>query len=460
MARMLVLVLTAIALLVSRDTLACKRSGDQCQTTASCCTGECVKPTVKRGNAVFGICCTPTTCAAAGAGCGTIPDGNCAGFTLDCGTCPAPATCGGGGTPNVCGTTTTTSTTTSTTTTIVYPQSNALDGPLEDVLASFGSCVSTYVDDTMAECGGQDLECCGLIDFCKGEDHYQGLARTPSLHDGSFYWFLSHSGVDGGTDTGRLTVYRYPGPLDGDHAAGPGVTAAETDRVSLADETHPSDIDFLPDVNHSESGYLFVAKEFVAKVVSVYYWQPGQPLHWIKDLVPGLTKPSHIAIDRYDDGYYYLVVFDTSFGNGTAFRAYETDLFPSGTPGSINLSAFEVLPYFTFTPNTLGSQVQLIRDPSSWYLLVYDSDADDGNGNDFIHVHSITLGSTVSFGPEVPWSPVHFILPAGTTSFTTTGAHWVEPGGRMLVSSSDRWSQDLDNAFSWESRVDECAPAP
>jgi hypothetical protein len=45
--------------------------------------------------------CTPTTCAAQGATCGTIANG--CGGTLSCGGCTAPATCGGGGTPNACG---------------------------------------------------------------------------------------------------------------------------------------------------------------------------------------------------------------------------------------------------------------------------------------------------------------------------------------------------------------------
>lgn len=45
--------------------------------------------------------CVPTTCSAAGATCGSIPD-TCGG-TLACGTCSAPATCGGGGTRNTCG---------------------------------------------------------------------------------------------------------------------------------------------------------------------------------------------------------------------------------------------------------------------------------------------------------------------------------------------------------------------
>jgi hypothetical protein len=44
--------------------------------------------------------CTPTTCAALGANCGTVDDG--CGGSLSCGTCASPETCGGG-TDNVCG---------------------------------------------------------------------------------------------------------------------------------------------------------------------------------------------------------------------------------------------------------------------------------------------------------------------------------------------------------------------
>jgi len=45
--------------------------------------------------------CTPTTCAAQGKDCGSIPDG--CGGTLECGNCPDGQTCGGGGVTNVCG---------------------------------------------------------------------------------------------------------------------------------------------------------------------------------------------------------------------------------------------------------------------------------------------------------------------------------------------------------------------
>jgi hypothetical protein len=46
--------------------------------------------------------CTPTTCAAQQIACGPLSDG-CGGM-LECGTCAAPQTCGGGGQPGVCGT--------------------------------------------------------------------------------------------------------------------------------------------------------------------------------------------------------------------------------------------------------------------------------------------------------------------------------------------------------------------
>ena len=45
--------------------------------------------------------CVPTTCAAARAACGTIPDG--CGLTLSCGGCASGQACGGGGVPNACG---------------------------------------------------------------------------------------------------------------------------------------------------------------------------------------------------------------------------------------------------------------------------------------------------------------------------------------------------------------------
>src|SRR5437773_4632399 len=83
----------------------CKPDGQQCQTNISCCSRNCMKPASPPGKAkpLFGTCCTPTTCRA-GVDCGTIPDGDCTGFTLNCGnTCTGFNTCGGGGVSNQCG---------------------------------------------------------------------------------------------------------------------------------------------------------------------------------------------------------------------------------------------------------------------------------------------------------------------------------------------------------------------
>jgi hypothetical protein len=81
----------------------CGTIADGCGGLLQC--GTCVAPESCGGGGTPNECgssCTLTTCAAAGATCGIIGDG--CGGTLNCGTCPAGSACGGGGTPNVCGT--------------------------------------------------------------------------------------------------------------------------------------------------------------------------------------------------------------------------------------------------------------------------------------------------------------------------------------------------------------------
>jgi hypothetical protein len=68
----------------------CKGTGKACSKGSQCCSGNCTPAPGK------------TSVAASGAICGTIPNG-CGGPDLDCGTCAAPQTCGGGGAANVCG---------------------------------------------------------------------------------------------------------------------------------------------------------------------------------------------------------------------------------------------------------------------------------------------------------------------------------------------------------------------
>jgi len=86
--------------------LACGPAGDGCGNVIQC--GSCVPPDTCGGSGTQGVCghsgCTPiASCAQVNPAfnCGPLADG--CGGTIDCGTCTAPATCGGGGTANVCG---------------------------------------------------------------------------------------------------------------------------------------------------------------------------------------------------------------------------------------------------------------------------------------------------------------------------------------------------------------------
>ncbi|HSQ67924.1 MAG TPA: hypothetical protein VLM85_32160 [Polyangiaceae bacterium] len=80
----------------------CGTISDGCGGTLSC--GTCTSPQTCGGGGTPNVCgtCTPTSCTAQGKNCGTISDG--CGGTLSCGTCTSPQTCGGGGVANVCGT--------------------------------------------------------------------------------------------------------------------------------------------------------------------------------------------------------------------------------------------------------------------------------------------------------------------------------------------------------------------
>ena len=88
----------------------CTSAGANCGPVADGCgglldCGTCTAPNTCGGGGVANQCgniCKRTTCGAAGANCGIIADG--CGGTISCGTCASPAVCGGGGTANVCGT--------------------------------------------------------------------------------------------------------------------------------------------------------------------------------------------------------------------------------------------------------------------------------------------------------------------------------------------------------------------
>ena len=86
--------------------ITCGPAGDGCGNQLSC--GSCMAPQTCGGGGVPGQCgypdaatCAPTSCGAQGITCGPAGDG--CGNLLACGTCVAPATCGGGGYPGQCG---------------------------------------------------------------------------------------------------------------------------------------------------------------------------------------------------------------------------------------------------------------------------------------------------------------------------------------------------------------------
>jgi hypothetical protein len=80
----------------------CGPTGDGCGNLLNC--GECDGGTCGGGGT--GLCgpgsCTPKTCTEQGFNCGPAGDG-CGNLIPTCGTCTPPLSCGGGGSPGVCG---------------------------------------------------------------------------------------------------------------------------------------------------------------------------------------------------------------------------------------------------------------------------------------------------------------------------------------------------------------------
>ncbi|HQP37351.1 MAG TPA: hypothetical protein PLI95_19340 [Polyangiaceae bacterium] len=87
----------------------CSAAGAECGSIPDGCGGEVACGSCSGGKTCGGggpnLCgtsvCEPKTCAQIGASCGIASD-TCS-ETIDCGMCPVPQTCGGGGTQNECG---------------------------------------------------------------------------------------------------------------------------------------------------------------------------------------------------------------------------------------------------------------------------------------------------------------------------------------------------------------------
>jgi len=93
----------------SKTPIATACSGKSCGTVSDGCGGSytcgtCAAPLTCGGSGSPNVCgCSKTSMATAcsGKSCGTVADG--CGGVYTCGTCAAPLTCGGSGSPNVCG---------------------------------------------------------------------------------------------------------------------------------------------------------------------------------------------------------------------------------------------------------------------------------------------------------------------------------------------------------------------
>jgi hypothetical protein len=350
---------------------------------------------------------------------------------------------------------------------MTYPQSHPIvDTPenlLQRIAANQNACTSIYLDTTQDESKS----------ILHETDHHQGLARTHKLSDGSIYYFLSHSVIGG---QGKLMQFHYTGPLDIEHVltTNPKQVATLQQKIHMLEE-HPADICFLPDIDGKDAGYLFVAEEFNMHRLSIYFWQPNNDLkllgyvthHFnnnVATVKPGgnifsQSGPNFVFIDMFKDKY-YLGLCNDNVQECALYIAPKELLFPYEQIGSMNIGAFRrAFTDITYPfPVTGGaSQVKLVRSvKDNWSLLAYRSDPDDAeDGTDYVDVYPVTLSPIFEIGARSFSQHVH--LRPGDTSFASTGTHYVEPAGRLLISSSYRWAEEEGPGdSSYVSRVDEC----
>jgi hypothetical protein len=330
-----------------------------------------------------------------------------------------------------------------------YPQSHQtardIRTELESVAANKTRCTSCYLD-TVKSMSKED------------NDHHQGLARTHRLTDGSIYFFLSHSELDG---QGSVSQYRYSGPTQGEHILDTNpLTVAPMEQLLKLDERHPADICFLPDVDDLDAGYLFVTEEFDSHGVSVYRWEPFQELQLQGRIWQGfpVRGPNFLFVDRVG-AHYYLGIASFHWGWGALLSAKATDLFPKCQKGALDVSALRPAAQQSMFPFPLPSgttQCKLVRDGTGqWYLLGFRGDpVDDPRGTDYVDVYGVTFEP---FSISYRLFSVHVFFKPGDTSFATAGTHHVESSGRLLLASPYRWSKDEGPGnSSYVSRVDEC----
>jgi hypothetical protein len=354
---------------------------------------------------------------------------------------------------------------------MVYPQSHAIMSDPVSLLQSIppnpSACTSIYLDTTENE----------SKDHLNEECHHQGLARTHKLSDGSVYFFVSHSTIGG---QGKLMQFRYTGPLDSEHVltTNPLTVAPLEQKIHLLEE-HPSDICFLPDIDNSDSGYLFVTEEYSMRRMGIYFWQPltdlkllGYVTFHFENIEPAIDPtngtvtqhngPNFVFIDRYLDEY-YLGLCNNNVQECALFKADCKELFPTNQPGQMNIGAFRrSYPDITypFPPTGGPSQAKLVRSlKDQWWLFAYRCDPNDSeNGDDYVDVYPVKFSPAFEIADQS--FSQHIFFRPGNTSFASTGTHYVEPGGRLLISSSYRYAQkEGPGNSSFVSRVDEIPSA-
>jgi hypothetical protein len=338
----------------------------------------------------------------------------------------------------------------------IYQGSNQLRlsifDTLDEVASRASECSSFYLDTT------EDMKHTAN----GGHNHHQGLARTHLLSDGSIYFFLSHSRIGA---HGTFSRYKYTGPLDGEHVLGHSKPLAVAGRVQLlevADE-HPADIVFLPDVNNLDSGYVFVTEAYDTHGLAIYPWDTVNGLQKTPFYLPqGFAQgPDFVFVDRVGETY-FLGLASSDSGFGILWQAAQEDLFPTCKKHGMQPTAFQPaspVNMYPFPPIGGSSQVKLVRDAQEdWYLLAFRGDPpDETEGIDYVDVFGVNFNP---FGISTLLASVHVSFRSGDTGFASTGTHYVDKTGRLLLSSSYRWAEDEGPGDSgYVSRVDECPSA-
>jgi hypothetical protein len=239
----------------------CGSLPDGCGGTLEC--GSCTAPETCGGGGTPNVCgaaCAPESCADLGADCGT-PDDGCGG-TLHCGACTAPDTCGGGGTPHVCGGTCAPRT---------CADAGANCGSLAD---GCGGTVQCGTCDAGTTCGGG-----GTPNVCGGSgDPYTGLsddALKAKIHDVESIGYVSLGYTDarkylykvgGLSDQGGQIECIYTGTLAAATSAGTAPGGFNTEH------TWPASLGAAAEPMHSDLHHLFPTIETANSARANYYY--------------------------------------------------------------------------------------------------------------------------------------------------------------------------------------------